>query len=128
LSFKVYCASKSAHAHWWAALRAAGVPIVASWIDWPPNYTGEEPSESDWSEHWSGCLREASECDILLLFGGEGERQCGSLIELGAAVGENKRAFIVAPSAGFSFVHHPRCRQFNTLAEACRGHQGRRFL
>jgi hypothetical protein len=30
---RVYVASKARHWVWWAALRAAGVPIVAPWID-----------------------------------------------------------------------------------------------
>ncbi len=35
---KVYCASKVRnHREHWTALRAAGIPIVASWIDWDRN-------------------------------------------------------------------------------------------
>jgi hypothetical protein len=30
---QVYPASKAHHAEWWRALRAAGVPISANWID-----------------------------------------------------------------------------------------------
>ena len=115
---KVYVGSKARHWQFWGALRAAGVPIVASWIDAPFNHTGEEPSEDAWSLHWQKCVREAAECDILLLYGGPDERQLGSLIEAGAALAHNKRVFVVAPTAHFSFANHPRCRVFNTLADA----------
>jgi hypothetical protein len=43
---KIYVASKRRHWPWWAALRAAGIPIHASWVDAPFNRTGEEPP--DW--------------------------------------------------------------------------------
>ena len=45
------------------------------------------------------------------------ERQCGSLIEAGAALSAGKRAFAVS-AYNWSFAHHPRCRRFNALAEA----------
>jgi hypothetical protein len=34
---------KAKHAVWWQALRAAGVPIVASWLDQPFNHDGGSP-------------------------------------------------------------------------------------
>jgi hypothetical protein len=47
---KVYPASKSCHWPWWTALRAAGVPIAASWLDQPFNHDGSEPSADHWSQ------------------------------------------------------------------------------
>ena len=46
MPFKVYVASKSRHWPWWAALRAAGIPIVASWVDAEFNHTGAEPGHT----------------------------------------------------------------------------------
>jgi hypothetical protein len=34
---RVYVASKSCSWPFWTALRAAGVPIISSWLDWPRN-------------------------------------------------------------------------------------------
>jgi hypothetical protein len=53
---KIYVASKARHHHWWSALRTAGVPVTASWIDWPHNIEGTEPTAGDWSAHWQGAL------------------------------------------------------------------------
>ena len=89
---RIYVASKSRHALWWQALRAADVPIVASWIDWAANHGGAEPSPDDWSRHWQRCVREAGEADVILFVALEGERQCGALIEIGAALSAGKRA------------------------------------
>src|SRR5262245_26613115 len=48
---KVYCASKSRHAHWWQALRAAGVPIFPQC-----GLTGKETRRGV----------EARDCDVLM--------------------------------------------------------------
>jgi hypothetical protein len=114
---KVYVASKAKHAVWWQALRAAGVPIVASWIDAPFNHDGSELSADEWREHWEKCCREASEADIVLMFACAEERQNGALIEAGAALGAGKRVYLVSPH-NWSWKHHPRCRTFATLADA----------
>jgi hypothetical protein len=50
------------------ALRAAGVPIVASWIDAPFNHDGSELSTDEWTAHWERCCREAAEADITLMY------------------------------------------------------------
>jgi hypothetical protein len=113
----VYIASKALHAEWWRALRAAGLPIVASWIDAEINRTDAEPSADQWARHWETCVSEASGCDIVLLYAAEGETQCGSLIEIGAALASGKRVYIVSPYT-WTVAHHPRCRMFPSLPAA----------
>ena len=113
----VYCASKSKHAPFWQALRAAGVPIVASWIDAEFNHTGNEPTADEWAEHWERCCREAAEADIVLMFACAEERQNGALLEVGSALGAGKRVYIVSPHS-WSWKHHPRVRVFDTLEAA----------
>ena len=88
---QIYVASKTIHLPFWQALRAAGVPIVASWIDWPGNSGEIEPTSDEWSEHWQRCLSEASEADVTLLCATEGERQMGALLECGAALAAGTR-------------------------------------
>jgi hypothetical protein len=116
---KVYPASKSKHAVWWQALRSAGVPISASWIDWSHNHhdDGSEPSADEWTKHWERCCREAAEADIVLIYAGAEERQNGSLLEAGAALGAGKRVFIITPH-NWSWKHHPRVRVLDTLEAA----------
>jgi hypothetical protein len=36
----IYCASKAKHGWIWRALRASGLPISATWIDWQGNEAG----------------------------------------------------------------------------------------
>jgi hypothetical protein len=57
---RIYVASKAKHNHFWRALRAAGVPIVASWIDADINRENATPTPSDWSAHWEKCIAEAA--------------------------------------------------------------------
>jgi hypothetical protein len=114
---RIYVASKARHASWWKALRAANVPIVSSWIDWPGNSTGVEPSSDAWSDHWSRCITEAANADVCLFVCNDGEQACGQLIEAGAALAAGKRVFIVS-SYTWTFADHPRCRVFGSLADA----------
>jgi hypothetical protein len=112
---KIYPASKSRHWPWWAALRAAGLPIAASWIDCEFNRTGTEAP--DWSLHWRKCIEEAADADILLMFAAEGENQMGALLETGAALAAGKLVYLVTPHE-WSFEHHPRVRRFPTIEAA----------
>jgi hypothetical protein len=81
---RLYVASKSRHWPFWAALRSAGISVVASWVDAEFNHTGGEPP--DWALHWMKCIDEASSADIVLVYAREDERQMGALIEAGAAL------------------------------------------
>jgi hypothetical protein len=57
---KVYPASKSCHWRFWQALRAAGVPIAASWIDAEFNHDKSEPTPDEWTAHWERCCKRFS--------------------------------------------------------------------
>src|SRR5262245_30754579 len=113
----VYVASKARHHGWWRALRAAGLPISASWIDWPPNIDGSEPTPDQWREHWSRCIARATAADICLFVSNTGEAAWGALTEAGAALGTGKLVYIVS-SDQWTFAHHPRARTFPTLEAA----------
>jgi hypothetical protein len=114
---RVYPSSKSKHHPWWQALRAAGVPIDASWIDAEFNATGEEPSPTLWRSHWEACVSEAAEADIVLAVCRDDENQNGALIEIGAALGAGKWVYLVSPHS-WSWKHHPRVRAFRSLEAA----------
>jgi hypothetical protein len=113
----VYVASKSRHWPWWQALRAAGLDIQASWVDWPPNQDCSEPSADEWRDHWKGCIVEATKADVILVFAQADERQNGALIELGVGLASGAMVYVVSDSA-WSVSHHPRARNFRTLADA----------
>jgi hypothetical protein len=98
-------------------LRAAGVPITASWIDWPFNHDGTEPTQDEWVGHWDRCCREAAEADIVLIFACAEERQNGALLEAGSALGAGKQVYVVSPHA-WSWKQHPRVRVFDSLEAA----------
>jgi hypothetical protein len=115
----VYPASKvRPHIEMWRALRAVGVPIRASWLDAPFNMAGEEPTADAWARHWQVCCDEAAATDILLLYAHDDDRpQLGSLVEAGAALGAGRQVYCVSPHK-WSFRHHPRCRNFDSIDQA----------
>ena len=121
---KVYPASKARFHPMWAALKAAGVPISGSWPWWERNISKSEPTNKDWAEHSQRCLREAAECDILILYVEPEDRNFGSLLETGAALGANKTVYLVAPEPWPFLSNHPRVHAFDTLESAVRAITG----
>jgi hypothetical protein len=117
LALRIYPASKTKHLEFWKALRAAGLPIVASWIDSEINLSDSEPTSDAWQRHWATCVNEAAAADITLLYAAKDERQMGSLIEAGAALAAGKQIFLVSPHP-WSWRHHERVRSFDSLAKA----------
>jgi hypothetical protein len=113
----LYVASKARHWPFWAALRSAGINIISRWIDWPANLTGVEPTQEQWSEHWTRCIREAASAEICIVLLRAGEQHAGALLEAGAALAAGRRVYMV-DEIGFSFAHHPSVRRFATLAQA----------
>jgi hypothetical protein len=100
-------------------LRAAGLPIEASWIDWSLNTPGERtPSPAEWRVHWDRCIEEAAAADVTLLFAmSTTEQQKGALLECGAALASGKQVFVVSTQE-WSFRHHPKVRCFSRLEAA----------
>jgi hypothetical protein len=96
-------------------LRAAGLPIEATWIDCEFNHTGAPCP--DFSLHWRKCIEEAAAADILILYAAQDESQMGALVECGAALGAGKQVFLVTPH-DWSIEHHPRVKRFPTLEAA----------
>jgi hypothetical protein len=116
---QVAIASKSKHWEMWTALRAAGIPIISTWIDWHHNRDDTHPEDDEWAAHVVACIDDVIKSDVLILYCKADERQFGSLLECGAALSAYKQVFLVAPSFEWSFLRcHPRVRSFDTLDAA----------
>jgi hypothetical protein len=116
---KVAVCSKSKHWELWAALRAAGVPIISTWIDWYPNRDEDvEPGSDEWRDHVVNCIDDVIKADVLILYCRADERQFGALLEAGAALAGFKQVFLVAPAEWPFLRNHPRVRSFKTLEDA----------
>jgi hypothetical protein len=108
----IYTASKTAHAGKWKDLRAAGWPVIATWID--EAGVGET---FDFADLWTRCVSEASRASVVLLYREPGEVLKGAFIEAGAALASGKPVFAIGFDE-FSFVNHPLVRMFDDLPSA----------
>jgi hypothetical protein len=94
--------------------------MQAMWLTWRFNLDpNEEPSQEDWAEHSGTCLREAAAADVVLFVAFPDDRpHFGALMEAAAAPANNKRVFLVSPWPWEFLRHHPRCRSFESIADA----------
>jgi hypothetical protein len=90
---------------------------MASWIDSEINGDDHELTPERSSRHWVRCLEQAADADICLFYAPEGATQCGSLIEIGAALVSGREVWVVSDYQ-WTIAHHPRCRTFKSI-EAC---------
>lgn len=87
----IYVASKAtAHGPMWRARRAAGWPIISSWID-----ESDPGATLDWPDLWERCLSEAARADVLIAYREPGEILKGAFIEIGVALGLRKPVIAV---------------------------------
>jgi hypothetical protein len=108
----IYIASKSTHGARWRSLRAAGVPIISTWID-----EAEPGATSDWPDLWSRCVGEAACADALVVYREEGETLKGAWVEVGAALAAGRKVYAVGCDE-FSVRHHPNFHVAGTLDQA----------
>lgn len=102
----------------WRALRAAGWPILSSWID----HRGSGPP--DYGAVWSRALAEVQQAERLILYVEPGDCPLvGVYVEVGAALGAGVPVLVVAPdvpdSALGSWLAHPlvtRCESLEVAA------------
>ena len=109
---RVYIASKCNHAHEWRRLRDRfGANIISTWIDEAGQ--GESKSIPDLA---SRCIREASSCDLLILYSQPGEILKGALWEAGAAISHGRSVIAVGSGASDSpvLLQHPLAARWHT--------------
>ncbi len=107
---KIYVASKTKHAEGWRFVRKIGMPIISTWID--EAGVGESP---DLSDLWIRCIKEASECDILVVYREPEEVLKGAWAEVGAALAHNKQVFAVGIDE-FTIANHPNITSFSNMS------------
>lgn len=77
----IYTASKTKHAKMWQGLRAAGVPIISTWID-----EADESATLDFLDLWTRCINESKTCAAMVVFREPGEVLKGAWLEMGVAL------------------------------------------
>ena len=107
-----YIASKTAHAARWKALRAAGVPIISTWID--EAGVGES---SDLGDLWRRCIGEAAGATCLVVYREPGEVLKGAFVEVGAALAAGRKVYAVGMD-DLTVAHHAGVVRCASLDEA----------
>ena len=100
---KIYIASKIKYAHRWIALRASGINIISTWID----FVGKE-TDAIMADICARCINESNVCDVMIVYAEEGDYLKGAFIEMGIALGRrNVKIFLVGNvlPTGSAFIH-----------------------
>lgn len=122
----IYVASRASipeRAAMWRKLRDEGAPIISSWID----EAGEGETDS-FEDLWDRIRMEVGSARLLVLYAEPDDFPLkGALIEVGMALGFDKRVHVVLPGVTLetrtcrplgSWFNCRRVRRFDTLADA----------
>lgn len=122
----IYIASRASlpeRAAKWRALRAAGVPIISSWID-----EDGEGATGDFCELWARIGREVTCASALILYAEPDDFPLkGALIEVGMALASGVPVIAVLPGVELeprsmrpvgSWLAHPLVSRASTVEEA----------
>lgn len=113
---RIYIAGKAGYAPFFRQLRDEhGLPLRSSWLD--ERFRGQL-TDTQKVELWTLCEREASECDLLILYSRPDDVHKGALVEAGCALGNRKPVYqvgscgsLVASAGGDAYVAwHPLWR------------------
>lgn len=86
-------ASKPERGEMWRGLRAAGWPIISTWID-----EDGEGATADFADLWTRIEREVTTATALVLYAADGDFPLkGALIEVGMALASGVPVFVVLP-------------------------------
>ena len=123
-AIRVYVCSRTRHADLWRFARAAGAPIISSWID--EAGVGET---DELGELWVRIHREIASATHVIVFAEAGDFPLkGALIEAGMALAANKpirlvlgRDVVIEPRSCRpigSWINHPLVGRFGSLEDA----------
>jgi hypothetical protein len=108
----IYIASKTRHAGRWLALRAAGHPIISTWID-----EAGIGASADLDDLWQRCISEAALCAVLIVYREPEDTLKGAWVEIGAALVRGTPVFAVG-LRDYTIAKYHRVRHFDTVEEA----------
>lgn len=108
----IYTASKTKHAEKWRRLRATGLPVISTWID-----EAGEGESADLADLWIRCVREASTCQVLILYREPADILKGAWIEMGSALAVGIPVLAVGIRE-FTIAHHPGVEHFDGIVSA----------
>ena len=109
----IYVASKTKHAAMWRQYKAAGLPIISTWI-----YEAELGETTSFGDLWCRCINEASDALCLLAYAEDGDVLKGAFVEIGAALASGKNVLVVGLDPALSVLHHSLVSVHPTLDEA----------
>lgn len=110
----IYIASKAKHGPRWQVYRAAGIPIISTWID-----ESGEGQTGDYHDLWHRCATEAAKAAVTVVYHEDGEILKGALVEVGAALSHGRCIIVVGNPPG-TWVRHRDVSQAATIDEAFR--------
>ena len=109
----IYIASKTRHADRWRFLRdKVGEPIISTWID--EAGVGET---SDFNDLWQRCLREATACQVLIVYREPEDVLKGAWVEMGAALASGVPVYAIGLEE-FTIAKYQGVRHFTDMKEA----------
>lgn len=109
----IYIASKTKHADRWRFLRdKVGEPIISTWID------EAGPGESaDLDDLWHRCIKEASSCELLIVYREPDDVLKGAWVEVGAALAVGTPVFAIGLD-DFTIAKHRKLKHFPDMKAA----------
>lgn len=116
---KVYTASKLSQAPLWSRLKKEWTEIefTARWVTEHIGVTEKNPVIA--RQFWIEDFQDVQAADVVLLYGEPHEKQRGSLVEAGMAIGMQKPVIVCGDSADFgTWQYFPSVHRVTTLNEA----------
>lgn len=120
---RIYVASRVARASMWRDLRAAGVPIISTWID-----EAGEGETDDFAKLWERIDTEIRQCDYFWFYGDRDDAPWkGALVEVGMALAySSSQVYAIIPKGldgrlmrpVGSWLHHPDVTIVESIAQA----------
>lgn len=108
----IYIASKTRHADRWLAMRAAGAPIISTWID-----EAGDGASIDLHDLWHRCISESCSCQTLIVYREPEDVLKGAWVEIGAALASGIPVYAVGLS-GFTISNYRCIRHFESIEAA----------
>jgi nucleoside 2-deoxyribosyltransferase len=93
-------------------LRAAGAPIISTWID-----EAGEGESADLHDLWGRCISESKNCDALIVYREPEDVLKGAWVEIGAALAVGRPVYAVGLN-GFTISKYRGIKHFDCLADA----------